>query len=936
MYITKFVDNTHYKGGSVMNYASYLEKERLIQERLDDVSSRQLSAYLDKQNDTVRVEGQEYFFNGEGQTFDSEQVTRAIDGNVKGLKKSEARYYTFAISPSREEIEHMRRIIADTKQAIQESGEVVSETFDDELLRGYLKEYAVKCMDAYARNFGHPKIQNNRDLLWFGMVEKDRYWKSSDKEIRFNSRLEKQIDNLRQKGADNSDAFKKIAGLEKRLIRECDVRPGGSREVLHAMMPKSGDNWHVHISVSRRDITNMFSLSPNAKGRGSKKHVLNGQSVRVGFDREAYKIGCEQLFDRTFVHHRLATESYEQAKRLRKEGTFVYAKQLAKDKATRREERLAFRQAGLVGYQDYFGDLLSCESLDGRQLMQLKGFLARQLHAAIPSKSVDEWMELDLEELRSELASFDIEPQHLSGSYITESVAARIGDKSLEVAGLQGGYRPVTVSYRLLRRGIAMRQATDRRREAVDRWIDIYSDKWYHENYRFESIGTMQRMDTLQAQAAFLNKELGESVLLTSAQEHAADLERQLVRDFLASHWADWKQETVASYARMLFGRDGAEVRTLNAFENMARERLLPVEAQKHIDTLAARCRVESLESLQKCIVEFQPQTASELTARLQTFMTERGETLRALKSVLADKSMPVFEKERQILRSALDDRDLYKSLSDLKRGILGVLERQCPDMRSDSLQKRLAELFKGFKEIRSEQKDRFDKAITAFLRTEVPDYRPLIEKQSQLERLIRELTPDAEKCSEQLIEARRAIERSLAPHTERIFVKKSQRLFGDSVQLKSEHAFLKFVEEKFTPEQAGRYKVVLPEIFARIEEQRRAIVQQYADRLLAGAEEVRADAIRLQQGFINRFIDRKYPARVAKEKKEALQRAASSVCRQPVLRDTEYKVLDWAVRNRIAVQAAAKVGPVKLPVSPQMAALKTAVKLFNVLTKGY
>ncbi len=620
------------------------------------------------------------------------------------------------------------------------------------------------------------------------------------------------IDNLRQKGADNSDAFKKIAGLEKRLIRECDVRPGGSREVLHAMMPKSGDNWHVHISVSRRDITNTFSLSPNAKGRGSKNHVLNGQLVRVGFDREAYKIACEKNFDRMFLHDRLLTESYEQAKRLRKEGTFAYAKQLAKDKATRREERLAFRRAGLVGYQDYFGDLLSCESLDGRQLMQLKGFLARQLHAAIPSKSVDEWMELDLEELRSELASFDIEPQHLSGSYITESMAARIGDKSLEVAGLQGGYRPVTVSYRLLRRGIAMRQATDRRREAVDRWIDIYSDKWYRENYRFESIGTMQRMDTLQAQAAFLNKELGESVLLTSAQEHAADLERQLVRDFLASHWTDWKQETVGSYARMLFGQDGAEVRTLNAFENMARERLLPVEAQKHIETLAARCRVESLESLQARIVELQPQPASELTARLQTFMTERGETLRALKSVLADKSMPVFEKERQILRLALDDRDLYKSLSDLKRGILGVLERQCPDMRSDSLQKRLAELFKGLKEIQSEQKDRFDKAITAFLRTEVPDYRPLIEKQSQLERLIRELTPDAEKCSEQLIEARRAIERSLAPHTERIFVKKSQWLFGDSVQLKNEHAFLEFVEGKFTPEQAGRCKATLPE----------------------------------------------------------------------------------------------------------------------------
>lgn len=141
MYITKYIDNTKYGQGSVTNFVSYLEKERLIQERLDDVSSRQLSAYLDKQNDVVRVEGQEYFFNGSGDTFDSEDVTKAIDANVKGLKKSEARYYTFAVSPSAQEIVHLRRSIADTKSAMIENGETVPDTFDDDLMRGYLKEY---------------------------------------------------------------------------------------------------------------------------------------------------------------------------------------------------------------------------------------------------------------------------------------------------------------------------------------------------------------------------------------------------------------------------------------------------------------------------------------------------------------------------------------------------------------------------------------------------------------------------------------------------------------------------------------------------------------------------------------------------------------------------------------------------------------------------
>ena len=180
MYITDYVDNTKYGQSSVMDFAGYLEKESLVQEQLGDATSRQLSAYLDKQNDSVRVEGREYFFNGRGSTFDCEDVTKAIDANVKGLKKKEARYYTFSLSPSGEEIAHLRRTIADTRQALSDAGEVVPADLEDTLMRTYLKEYAVKCMDAYARNFGHPEVKDNNDLLWFGMVEKDRYWKKSD------------------------------------------------------------------------------------------------------------------------------------------------------------------------------------------------------------------------------------------------------------------------------------------------------------------------------------------------------------------------------------------------------------------------------------------------------------------------------------------------------------------------------------------------------------------------------------------------------------------------------------------------------------------------------------------------------------------------------------------------------------------------------------
>ena len=221
MYVTQYEDNTRYGQSSVAEYAGYLEKESLIQSQLDETSSRQLSAYLDKQNDVVRVEGREYFFNGTGNTYDTEDVVKNIDANVRGLKRKEARYYTFSISPSKEEIAHLRRTIADTKQTLLEAGEAIPSTLEDDMMRNYLKDYAIQCMDAYARNFGHPEIRNNRDLMWFGMVEKDRYWKSHDPQVRNNSRIDREIARLeKQLGCGQDDSVqRRIAAVDAQYVR---------------------------------------------------------------------------------------------------------------------------------------------------------------------------------------------------------------------------------------------------------------------------------------------------------------------------------------------------------------------------------------------------------------------------------------------------------------------------------------------------------------------------------------------------------------------------------------------------------------------------------------------------------------------------------------------------------------------------------------------
>ena len=523
MYITDYVDNTKYGQSSVMDFAGYLEKESLVQEQLRDATSRQLSAYLDKQNDSVRVEGREYFFNGRGSTFDCEDVTKAIDANVKGLKKKEARYYTFSLSPSGEEIAHLRRTIADTRQALSDAGEVVPADLEDSLMRSYLKEYAVKCMDAYARNFGHPEVKDNNDLLWFGMVEKDRYWKKSDPEVRKNMQIYKEIEKLRQRITEDNEKeiTRKIATLERKLIRENKVRPGGSQEILHPMMAKTGDNWHVHIAVSRRDITNSFNLSPNANGRGSKKHVLNGRKVRIGFNREAYKVACERIFDKTFVHSRLITESYEQSKHLRKQSSYAYERQLMKDRAVRRQEALEFRRLKVGSYGEYYENLLQCESLDARQLYQIKGQLVRQIKALSPDANADELMECGLHDLQLELARLDT-MQGVAMPAWAEGVAANVGDKTIQSAGFQG-YSPIYTTHKLLRRGIVMRRAIDRRREVFDKWVEIYSDTWCRDNYLFDSIKLRRDTDCFLVKTEFLEERLGRSVILDNACRYMAD-----------------------------------------------------------------------------------------------------------------------------------------------------------------------------------------------------------------------------------------------------------------------------------------------------------------------------------------------------------------------------------------------------------------------------
>ena len=122
-----------------------------------------------------------------------------------------------------------------------------------------LKAYTRTVMDEYAKNFN--KGLNVEDIKWYGKVEYSRHYKGSDKEAR--------------------------SGRTK----QGDLKPG--------------NNMHVHVIVSRKDVSNTKKLSPLT----NHQHTRGGP-VKGGFSRDQFKDRTERAFDQQFNHKRELQDSY--------------------------------------------------------------------------------------------------------------------------------------------------------------------------------------------------------------------------------------------------------------------------------------------------------------------------------------------------------------------------------------------------------------------------------------------------------------------------------------------------------------------------------------------------------------------------------------------------------------------------------------------------
>ncbi len=255
--------------------------------------------YLEKENKGKLMEEQEYFFNQYEEKITPKEVIKEIDSNATKLKKTEPKFYSITVNPSKYELGRL------------------SNNSED------LKRYTREIMKDYAASFnreinGRPVTVN--DLKYYAKIEHCRSFKGTDKQVKENQPFATEILNLKtelrkiQKGEKPGNT-KEIAQKIAKLEREAPHHQNGKR-IVQGML-KEGNQSHIHIIVSRKDASNSFSLSPGSKYKASEVE-MNGKIVKRGFDRDAFFSKAESTFDRNFNYSRNFVETYEGRKMLAK------------------------------------------------------------------------------------------------------------------------------------------------------------------------------------------------------------------------------------------------------------------------------------------------------------------------------------------------------------------------------------------------------------------------------------------------------------------------------------------------------------------------------------------------------------------------------------------------------------------------------------------
>tara|TARA_R100000935_G_scaffold1440_3_gene4660 strand:+ start:40 stop:1071 length:1032 start_codon:yes stop_codon:yes gene_type:complete len=325
-------------------------------------SSADFVGYLEKENQGLGQEEMENFFNQYGDEISAEEVVKDIDGNGAKLKKTEPKFYSITVSPSKYELNRLQNSSEDLKK------------YTRELMKDYV--------ESFNREINGRPI-NIDDIKYYAKIEHQRTFKGTDLQIRENQpyatkilQLKTEIRNVlegRTEGNINK-MNREISKLEKAAPHQ----QNGKRIVQG--MPKAGNQSHIHIIVSRKDASNSVSLSPGSKHKASEVE-MHGKNVKRGFDRDKFFESAEKRFDKTFGYQRNFAETYKARKDFIKNPKVYFASLM---KLPTNEKALAFKIMGKTGIP-----MLPSIPVSQVQLaMKVFNRLRRGVEVAIKSSSI--------------------------------------------------------------------------------------------------------------------------------------------------------------------------------------------------------------------------------------------------------------------------------------------------------------------------------------------------------------------------------------------------------------------------------------------------------------------------------------------------------------------------------------------------------------------
>ena len=269
-------------------------------------SSADYVNYLEKENEGKEPELQEHFFDQNNDRVSPELVIKEIDGNTAKLKKRDPKFYALTISPSQRELQHISN--------------------DPEKLRVYVRE----AMKDYVKAFNRDVPVTVDQIKYYAKIEYERTYKGFDKAVKENqpyigkiAKLEHDLVKIRQGQLQGNpkDIQQKIAQLKNNAPHQLNG------ELIRQGMLKEGAQSHVHIIVSRKDVSNRFSLSPGSSYKASTG-TLNGKEVKRGFHRDQFYSDAEKTFDKLFGYNRNYVEQYSSRKLYQKHSKQYFAQLL--------------------------------------------------------------------------------------------------------------------------------------------------------------------------------------------------------------------------------------------------------------------------------------------------------------------------------------------------------------------------------------------------------------------------------------------------------------------------------------------------------------------------------------------------------------------------------------------------------------------------------